>query len=309
MSPCWSTATACPARTGSRNVRLNFAQNLLRFNDERPALVFRNEWGHAREISLRAICTSRSRASRMRSRRPAWASGDRVAGFMPNIPETVIAMLAADLLGAIWSSCSPDFGVKGVVDRFGQIAPKVLFSRRRLSLRRQAPRLPGKLREVLDSDAVDRTLVVVPYSGERPRLDGLRDAVSWNGSDGRRRCADRFRADCRSIIRSTSCIPPAPPACPSASCTAPAARCIQHLKELVLHTDLKREDRDLLLHHLRLDDVELAGVAPGGGRHGAALRRFALASGRQHPVGSRRRGRHQHLRHQRQVSTPPRNSA
>jgi acetoacetyl-CoA synthetase len=70
-------------------------------------------------------------------------AGDRVAGFMPNMPESIIAMLAATSLGATWSSCSPDFGIKGVLDRFGQIKPKVLFTARRLFFQGKAHRLPG----------------------------------------------------------------------------------------------------------------------------------------------------------------------
>src|SRR2546426_4904213 len=106
--------------------RLNFAENLLRQGDAHPALVARNESGARRELSYRALHEATARVATA-LRAAGIRSGDRVAGFLPNIPETVIAMLAATSLGAIWSSCSPDFGTAGVVDRFGQIAPRILF--------------------------------------------------------------------------------------------------------------------------------------------------------------------------------------
>src|SRR5450759_626705 len=108
-------------------VKLNFAQNLLRFKDDRAAIVFRNEWGHRREVTYAELHGQVGRLAHA-LKQAGVGIGDRVAGFLPNIPETVIAMLAATSLGATWSSCSPDFGVHGVVDRFGQIAPKVLFT-------------------------------------------------------------------------------------------------------------------------------------------------------------------------------------
>src|SRR5207249_3734290 len=101
-------------------------------------------------------------------------TGDRVAGFMPNIPETVIAMLAATSIGAMWSSCSPDFGVNGVLDRFGQITPRVLFCA-------DAYRYGGKdidclerVREIADRIPGIERVVVVPYLRDAGR--GMRDA-------------------------------------------------------------------------------------------------------------------------------------
>jgi len=106
--------------------RLNFAENLLRFHDERLAIIAWNELGAQRRITYRELHAEVARiASALRG--CGVGIGDRVVGFMPNIPEAVIAMLATASLGAVWSSCSPDFGVQGVLDRFGQIQPRVLF--------------------------------------------------------------------------------------------------------------------------------------------------------------------------------------
>ena len=107
--------------------RLNFAENLLRYRDEQVALVSLLENGTRRELSYAELYLKVAQlAAALRAE--GVGVGDRVVGFMPNIAETVIAMLATTSIGAIWSSCSPDFGSNGVMDRFGQIQPKVLFS-------------------------------------------------------------------------------------------------------------------------------------------------------------------------------------
>src|SRR5207247_9467900 len=106
--------------------RLNFAENLLRRRDAHPALVACNESGRRRELSYAELHGEARRvaaALEAAGVRP----GDRVAAFMPNVSETVIAMLAATSLGAVWSSCSPDFGVAGVAARFRHIVPRVLL--------------------------------------------------------------------------------------------------------------------------------------------------------------------------------------
>ena len=107
--------------------RFNYAENLLKRDDDSPAIVFRNERGVRRELTHREL---RAEVARVADglRKLGVGPADRVAAFVPNIPEAAIAMLATTSLGAIWSSCSPDFGASGVLDRFGQITPKVLFT-------------------------------------------------------------------------------------------------------------------------------------------------------------------------------------
>jgi acetoacetyl-CoA synthetase len=117
---------AMPGARFFPEARLNFAENLLRRRGPGDAMVF---WGEDRvtyRVSWDGLHEAVSRVSQALAA-VGVREGDRVAGFMPNMPETVIAMLAATALGAVWSSCSPDFGVQGVLDRFGQIEPKVLF--------------------------------------------------------------------------------------------------------------------------------------------------------------------------------------
>ena len=115
---------------GSRwfpEARLNFAENLLRRRDQRVALVSVLENGERRTLSYRQLAAA-SMAFRAELETLGVGPGDRVAGWLPNVPQAVVAMLATASLGAVWSSCSPDFGVDGALDRFGQIRPKVLIA-------------------------------------------------------------------------------------------------------------------------------------------------------------------------------------
>jgi acetoacetyl-CoA synthetase len=106
---------------------LNYAEHLLRHTGERPAIVFCGENGTRRELSFDELRDAVA-AVAAGLRDAGVTKGDRVGGFLPNCPEAIIAMLATTSIGAAWSSCSPDFGTNGVVDRFGQIEPKVLFA-------------------------------------------------------------------------------------------------------------------------------------------------------------------------------------
>ncbi len=128
--PGWAPYLVDDRMPGARffpEARLNFAENLLRRSDSAPALIFTSETGARRELSFRELRAQvGSLAAWLRS--SGVTAGHRVAGILPNCPEAIVAMLAATSLGAVWSSCSPDFGVRGVLDRFGQIEPKVLFA-------------------------------------------------------------------------------------------------------------------------------------------------------------------------------------
>jgi acetoacetyl-CoA synthetase len=223
------------------NVTLNFAQNLLRYKDDRCAIVFRNEWGHSREFTHAELQAEVGRLAHALKSADVGV-GDRVAGFLPNIPETIIAMLAATSLGAIWSSCPPDFGVSDVVDRFSQIEPKVLFVADMHG--RCGQRFDGlaKIRDVLDQLPSVERLVAVPYSGEPLKLDGLRNAIAWPDFVGKDDHALEFEAlpfDHPLYITYSA----ATTGMPDCIVHGAGGTLIQHLKELVLHTDVKREDR------------------------------------------------------------------
>ena len=109
------------------NCKLNFAQNLLQFRNDNLALIFRGEDSVRQTLTYNQLYDEVAKTAAS-LKAMGISKGDRVVGFVPNMPESIIAMLAATSLGAIWSSCSPDFGIKGVLDRFGQTKPRVLFT-------------------------------------------------------------------------------------------------------------------------------------------------------------------------------------
>jgi acetoacetyl-CoA synthetase len=155
--------------------QLNYAENLLRRDDDRTAVIGLLEDGRRRTLTHGELFNEVSRlAAALRD--AGVRAGDRVAGFMPNLPETLVAMLATASIGAVWSSCSPDFGVNGVLDRFGQIAPKVLFAADGYLYNGKRCDSLERLRAV--SEAIDsiETIVVVPLLAAQPALDGLRGA-------------------------------------------------------------------------------------------------------------------------------------
>ncbi len=220
--------------------RLNFAENLLRHRDDRPALVFRCEQDSKRiQLSYRELHAQVSGLADA-LKQAGVKSGDRVAGFMPNRPESVIAMLAATSLGAIWSSCSPDFGINGVLDRFGQIEPKVLFTCDGYYYAGKTLDSLERIRGVLEKLPSVQKLVVVPYVSEKPDIAGMPLAVHWNdfvtGATDIEFAQLPFDHPVYIMYSSgTTGVP---------KCIVHGAggTLIQHLKELELHTDLKRED-------------------------------------------------------------------
>ena len=158
--------------------KLNFAENLLRFRDQRPALVSLLESGVRRELSYAELYEQVEQlASSLRA--SGVQAGDRVAGFLPNINEAVVAMLAASSIGAIWSSCSPDFGISGVLDRFGQIKPRVLFAADGYFYNGKACDSLQRVAQLAQQiDSIEQ-VVVVPVLSATPELQGIADAVHY----------------------------------------------------------------------------------------------------------------------------------
>jgi acetoacetyl-CoA synthetase len=157
------------------DARLNFAENLLSRGENGDAIVFWGEDKVKRRVShaeLNALVARLAAALRAAGVAP----GDRVAGYLPNLPEAVAAMLATAAIGATWSSCSPDFGVQGVLDRFGQIEPKVLFAPDGYWYNGKAVGVLDKVREIVAQlPSVQRT-VVVSYLDERPDVAAVANA-------------------------------------------------------------------------------------------------------------------------------------
>jgi acetoacetyl-CoA synthetase len=155
--------------------QLNFAENLLRRRDSADALIF---WGEAkvkRRVNHAALYAEVSRLAQA-LRAVGVGSGDRVAAYLPNMPETLVGMLAAASLGAIWSSCSPDFGVQGVLDRFGQIEPKVLLTVDGYWYNGKAVGILDKVREIGAQLPSLARIVVAPYLAAEPDLASVPNA-------------------------------------------------------------------------------------------------------------------------------------
>ncbi len=151
------------------NTRLNFAQNLLRRQDTALALIFQAEDKVTCSLSFAELYAQVARLADG-LKQAGVVPGDRVCGFMPNMPETVAAMLASASVGAVWSSCSPDFGVQGVLDRFGQISPKVLFSADGYWYNGKTHDSLEKLRAITDGLPSLEHTVVVPLISDKPDL-------------------------------------------------------------------------------------------------------------------------------------------
>ena len=161
------------------DAKLNFAENLLRRRDDSPAMIFWCEdWLEKRcHVSWNALYDETSRIAQA-LKAAGVTKGDRVAGFIPNIPEAVSAFLAAASLGAIWTSCSPDFGIDGVLDRFEQTTPKVIFATDGYRFNGKDHDTMAKLAGVVDKlDCVEK-VVVVPYLNDAPDLSAVRGATT-----------------------------------------------------------------------------------------------------------------------------------
>jgi acetoacetyl-CoA synthetase len=222
--------------------RLNFAENLLRYADDRAAIVFWNEQGRQRELSYAELSREAARVAGALSAAGV-GEGDRVVGFLPNLPETIIAMLGTTWVGAIWSSCSPDFGVQGVLDRFGQIQPKVVFAADGYRYAGKEIRSYDRVRAFTQEIPSIQHVVLVSYRKEA-QLSGITNAVHWDdfldGADAHPSPPfERLPFDHPVYIMYSS----GTTGLPKCMVHGAGGTLIQHLKEHVLHTDINRDDR------------------------------------------------------------------
>ena len=219
---------------------LNYAEHLLRRRDDRCAIIFRGENGTRKSLTYKELYNVVARVQGGLIEADV-KKGDRIAAVMPNCPETVVMMLAATGLGAIWSSCSPDFGVQGVLDRFAQIEPKILLAVDGYFYNGKTIDTLKKISSIQEQITSLEKTVVVPFTSVQPDISRLSNSQLFD---------DFCDSDCVQI----TFVPVSfshPLFIMYSSGTTGVPKCIvhghggtllQHLKELGLHTDLKEKD-------------------------------------------------------------------
>ncbi|RJO67261.1 MAG: acetoacetate--CoA ligase [Myxococcales bacterium] len=220
--------------------RLNFAENLLRYRDDREALIFRGETSRRYVMTYAELYSTVARLAAA-LKKMGVRKGDRVAGYVANIPETVAAMLAVTSLGAVWSSCSPDFGWTAARDRFGQIRPKVLFGVDGYFYNgktfKRLDQLQALVREI---DSIEK-VVVVPFTDPNPDLSSVPKAVSYKTLLEEETAQEiefvQTEADHPVYVLYSS----GTTAVPKCITHGAVGTLLQHFKELALHTDVSRE--------------------------------------------------------------------
>ena len=171
--------TKMPGAKWFEGAQFNFAENLLRIRSDKPAIQFKGEGQPVRTLSyIELFSEVENLASALR--KMGVQKGDRVVGFMPNMPETIIAMLATTSIGAIWSSSSPDFGIKGVLDRFTQIEPKVLFAADGYFYNGKPFDSLQKLKSILVELPTIERVVITPYTKPEPNISSVNNGIIWN---------------------------------------------------------------------------------------------------------------------------------
>ena len=219
--------------------RLNFAENLLKYSDDKIAIKFYGEDKVYRQLTYSQLCNEVEKFSTA-LRNMGVQKGDRVAGFIPNMPEAIIAMLATSSIGAIWSSSSPDFGIKGVLDRFSQIEPKVVIAADGYYFKGKSFDSLERLNGILtDLPSVEK-VVVIKYINEG-KISHIPNAIWWDDfsqSTVHKLIFEQLPFDHPVYIMYSS----GTTGKPKSIVHSAGGTLIQHLKELMLHTDLKRDD-------------------------------------------------------------------
>jgi len=220
--------------------RLNFAENLLSRKDNQLAMIFRGEDSVKRQLTY-AELYEQVRLAAAGLKRLGVQKGDRVAAFMPNMPETIILMLAATSMGAIWSSSSPDFGIKGVLDRFSQIEPKVILAADGYFYKGKVFDSQEKLKGILGSLPSVKNVVMVNYTGNLD-VNSIPHAIEWSNltaPDDAPLTFEQLPFDHPVYIMYSS----GTTGLPKSIVHSGGGTLVQHLKELILHTNVKAGQR------------------------------------------------------------------
>jgi acetoacetyl-CoA synthetase len=221
-------------------LEFNYAEYLLRFDDDHLAIEAEDELGRTRTMTFHELreqmarCATGMRALGVRR-------GDRVGAFIPNIPEAIIGMLAATSIGATWSSCSPDFGINGVFDRFGQIEPRLLIAADAYSYNGKKIDSLERIKGIVEKIPTIEKVAVIPFMNESPDIAPIPNAMHWSEllAESGELLFEQLPWDHPLYIMYSS----GTMGVPKCIVHGAGGTLIQHLKELVLHTDLKRDDK------------------------------------------------------------------
>ncbi len=233
--------TKFPGAKWFGGARLNFAENLLRYKDNHVAFVFKGETQRATRMTYAELYDSVARLVKS-LRGMGIKPGDRVAAYMPNLIETAIAMLATTSIGAVWSSCATDLGAQATLDRLGQIEPKVLFTVDGYFYKGKTFDSLANAAEVAKGIASLEKVIVVKYIGGKSDISHIPNSVYYDQFEVREKHPEiqfeQLPFDHPVFIMFSSGTTGKP------KCMVQGAGgiLINHLKELILHTDLRRED-------------------------------------------------------------------
>lgn len=221
--------------------RLNFAENLLRYRDDHTAFVFKGETQRSARMSYAELYDSVARLAKS-LRQIGIVPGDRVVAYMPNMMETAIAMLAATSIGATWASCATDIGAGAATDRFGQIEPKVMFAVDGYFYKGKAFDSLSNVAEIVTKIPSIKKVVTVSYTKEKPDISSIPNSVHY----------DDFLSKERGLEIQFEQLPPEHPVYimfssgttgkPKCLVQGAAGVLITQLRDVILHTDLRRED-------------------------------------------------------------------